>query len=272
MAIQKAVDSVLGFCSKCEPKCRILFRVFKRTDYMQQSVLIGYGCGMNGLVWRIGAGFAVLAAAIGVCLVQVDQPVALAFAAMKTTQPELIGLFQTVTTLGKSHWYLVPLGVYGLVCAAAWRWGATARRPVWQRRCLLELFVFANIAVSGLLVDGLKILVGRPRPVLLLEQGIFNQFMPLALASRWWSFPSGHTATIVSLALAVGALWPRWRWPLLVIAGVAAASRVIITAHYLADILAGIGMAVLVFMALQALFLRRGWLPDRLGERVASRP
>lgn len=215
--------------------------------------------------YRAIAGFSILLIAIITCIFWIDRPVALDFAAMKQEHPGVISVFQKMTTLGKSQWYLYPLAAYCLGVGLL-IWWRPEYRPLWRPRLLAALFIFANVALSGLAVDLLKIIIGRPRPVLLIDHGIFNQFTPwtvstspLGSPSRWWSLPSGHSVTALALALALGALWPRCRWAILAFAGIIGASRVIVTAHYLGDILAGFGVAVLIFMLLEYIFKQRGW-------------
>lgn len=199
-----------------------------------------------------------LSGAILVSMLYFDRDVALAFGAMKRDYPIVIAPFQALTDIGKSLWYLYPLAAYALLTLLLQRLRPTDKAR-WQRHFFITLFIFANIALSGLAVDTVKIIVGRPRPVLLLEQGIFNQFTAFSFTARWWSFPSGHSATMLSLALGVGAIWPRTLYLLLPLAGLAAASRVIVTAHYPSDMLGGLLVACLVFMGLARLFEVRGW-------------
>lgn len=189
-----------------------------------------------------------------------DRDIALAFGAMKTSQPATIGFFKSVTELGESQWYLWPLGVFLILLGALLR-RRPELRPQWLPRLQGAGFVFANIALSGLTVNALKIIIGRPRPVLLLESGIFNDFIPFSFASRWWSFPSGHSTTALSLALALAVFYPRWRLPLLLFAGTIAASRIVVTAHYFSDTLAGFAIATLVFSGTVIFFNRRRWFP-----------
>lgn len=211
-------------------------------------------------VTRALLGYGVLVVAILVAMFGFDRDIALAFGAMKTSHPGIIGFFKTVTELGESKWYLWPLGVFLLGLGVVLR-RRPALRQQWLPRFQGAGFVFANIALSGLTVNALKIIIGRPRPVLLLDSGIFNDFTLFSFASRWWSFPSGHSATALSLALALAVFFPRWRLPLLLFAGTIAASRIVVTAHYLSDTLAGFAIAALVFSGTQILFRRKGWSP-----------
>lgn len=108
----------------------------------------------------------------------------------------------------------------------------------------------AAFALSGLLAQLLKRLIGRPRPRLWAE-GI-THFGP-TLADGLDSFPSGHTATTVAAALVLswhypglGALFMAW-------AAFVAAARLIGGAHFPLDVLAGVilglaaGWGVIVF-------------------------
>lgn len=204
--------------------------------------------------------FIIFGIAILAGMLCIDRDVALAFGAMKRDTPALISFFTTITDIGKSQWYLYPLGLLCLACGLMLRWKLQPqRRALWLALLQMSGFVFANIALSGLAVDCIKIIIGRPRPVLLLEQDIFNQFTSFSFTSRWWSFPSGHSATILSLALAAGAICPRWRRPLLLLAGTVAASRVIVTAHYPSDVLGGLLIASMIFTYLERFFHLRGW-------------
>lgn len=187
-----------------------------------------------------------------------DQPVGTYFRMLGQTTPQLVAPFKAITDAGKSQWFLVPLGVYMAAMLAMCRIYA-AKRAVWRAHIAKAGFVFASLAISGLATDGIKILVGRPRPTLL-AQDIFNQFTPFIHDAKWWSFPSGHSTSVMALALAVNLITPRWRWPFLFFAGVIMSSRIIIAAHYPADVLGGIVVALVVHDALRCQFFQRGWL------------
>lgn len=125
------------------------------------------------------------------------------------------------------------------------------------RRAGQALFVFVTMAAATLPVNLLKILIGRARPRLLFRDDIYG-FWPIRFEYDYWSLPSGHTATAVALAIALYFLWPRY-WPLyLGAAALVAASRVIITTHYFADVVAGAYVAFLGAVVVKYFFERRG--------------
>jgi undecaprenyl-diphosphatase len=122
-----------------------------------------------------------------------------------------------------------------------------------MQRCV---WIFSAVAVSGLAANALKIVFGRARPRLIESDYGMAWFR---FGADWASFPSGHSNTAFAIALALAALWPGWRRPLLVAAAIVAASRVVIGAHYLSDTLAGAALAVLTTVLLQRWFRRKGW-------------
>ncbi len=74
------------------------------------------------------------------------------------------------------------------------------------------------------------------------------------------SFPSGHSASALAFAVAVGDVVPALRWPLRVAGATVAFSRVYTGVHYPGDVLVGAATGALL-----------GRLVSRLGERFARR-
>ena len=121
------------------------------------------------------------------------------------------------------------------------------------------MFVFAAIALSGLTVDLIKVLVGRTRPYLWRDGGLYH-FAPPGWTSLYQSFPSGHAANLFAAALAASMLLPAWRRPLLALAGLLALTRLAVGAHYPSDLLGGAAVAILVTLALRRWCWARGWV------------
>lgn len=192
------------------------------------------------------------AAALGAGVLAVlflDQPLARYF---EDGDPTVRRIFTFITAFGDSTVYLAISAVLAAgFHLARKRTADPARARHFAANAWRAGFVFAAIAVPGLIGDILKPIFGRARPKLL--------FMDDASGFNWagggadyWSFPSGHTITIVGLAAALSLIYPRG-WPLYALAAAAvAASRVIIDAHYLSDVLAGGFLAVAVVWAMAA--------------------
>jgi membrane-associated phospholipid phosphatase len=134
----------------------------------------------------------------------------------------------------------------------------------------IPALLFSAIAVSGILVDVLKVIVGRPRPKLLFSSGSY-EFSWIGLNADHWSFPSGHAATAAALATALWCLWPQPVLFYVIGAALIAASRVVMGAHYLSDVIMGAFVGVLATRML-AVALARGRLPFRLRPRTAADP
>jgi membrane-associated phospholipid phosphatase len=144
-----------------------------------------------------------------------------------------------ITLWGYSRWALsISLLGWGLGRALS-RGLADPRRQEQARRLALACsFVFVSVASSGLLVNGLKFLFGRARFNALMLRGEYG-FYFFQTGYDFSSFPSGHANTALVLAIALGCLWPRGRVVLLLAGLMLALSRVVVTAHYLSDALAG---------------------------------
>jgi membrane-associated phospholipid phosphatase len=117
--------------------------------------------------------------------------------------------------------------------------GGRRDRPVF-------LLTLMSLGISGVAGDLLKELIARPRPC----DG-YSAVSVAADPSRTWSFPSGHSTKAVALALPflvfVGG-WRGWRglikWVLALLALSVCASRVVLGAHFLSDVLGGAAMAL----------------------------
>jgi membrane-associated phospholipid phosphatase len=193
---------------------------------------------------------AITLAVIRFSVVYLDRPIALA---MRGVPPWLHDLAEWVTGFGRSDRYLIPLLLVILLLAFASRSLAGEHRRAGARFWVARAsFVWLSIALSGLLNDVVKLIAGRHRPTMA-DPGS----QPLTFDYAFQSFPSGHTAVAFALALSVGLLWPRWRLPLLVFALAVGASRVIISAHYPADVIGGALVAWLTVAWLARFFADR---------------
>ena len=157
-----------------------------------------------------------------------------------------MGIWDVITLAGQSEWYLAG----GLVVFLGFR-------KKNRRSSLAGLFIFMSVAVSGLAADLLKVIFGRARPMLLFDHGTYGLGW-FRFVHEWTSFPSGHSATALSVAVALSLLQPRYR--LLFLAGglLVAASRVVLCQHYLSDVLAGsmLGAATAILLY-QRLFITK---------------
>lgn len=170
-----------------------------------------------------------------------------------------------VTEYGKSEYYLVPALIGALFF---WWWAKHAlllcARIRQLHRASVCVYLFACVAVSGLAGNVLKLLIGRSRPKEWLESGFYG-IDPFTLVSRWHSFPSGHTNTMVAVVIALSPfVSPGMRRVIVAAAAIIIATRCIVAAHYVSDILGGALVAALVCHWLEAYTRNRFRLPFAL--------
>lgn len=153
--------------------------------------------------------------------------------------PRLVDVFRTVTRFGKSDWILVSTGLFFLAMllldAGALRARLRARRAM---RTLAAGYVFAAVALSGIIANLSKNIIGRARPKYFDETGTLS-FDFWSGDSSWASFPSGHATTAMALGVALALLFPRLRWVFLCLCFWIAVSRLFVEAHYPSDVIAG---------------------------------
>jgi len=178
-----------------------------------------------------------------------------------------------VTNLGLSDWILIPSAVLFLITAAlafAVRW-RLMRTVLWQFAGLYGFF-FLGVGLPGLIAALLKRVIGRARPVHLLDSGLFY-FRPSWVDWTYQGFPSGHATTIFAMAMVTAFVWPRLFYPALAVAILVGISRVAVSAHFPSDVVGGAILGVLGAYAVRWFFAGRGWLfvIDRDG-RILPRP
>jgi undecaprenyl-diphosphatase len=141
-----------------------------------------------------------------------------------------------------------PLTVWFLVLSAWWVKGPLIVAAGWladvrtRRRLPLAASSAALcLAVGSALATLLKELVDRARPAL-----ADPDVVALTATPDSPSFPSGHATTAFAAAAAVGALHPRLRWPLFILAGLVGLSRIYLGVHYVLDVVAGAALGTAI--------------------------
>ena len=188
-------------------------------------------------VWRRwAAGLLAVTGVIALCVLWIDIPLAWYF---RRHTLFFDGFAALITLWGDSRWALsISLLGWALGRIVGRRLADPHGKERARRLALACGFVFLSVASSGLLVNGLKFLFGRARFNALMLRGEYG-FYFFQAGYDFSSFPSGHANTAMALAFALGYLWPRWRAVLLLAGFMLALSRVVVTAHYLSDALAG---------------------------------
>jgi undecaprenyl-diphosphatase len=171
--------------------------------------------------------------------------------------PGLVDWAYEVTDFGRSGWILVPLGTLIILIALF-----ASPALDYMSRALLALvvarlgYVFIAVGLPGLVSTVVKRWIGRVRPS---DAGPFA-YEPFSWRPDYASFPSGHATTAFAALVAFGSLFPRIRPVLWGYALLIAASRVVVSAHYPSDVIAGAA-----FGAFGALLVRDWFAVRRLG-------
>ena len=164
-------------------------------------------------------------------------------------------LGKELSRAGESQWYFI------IAILGALYFHFVKKNTLYLNRFLFLLY--ANI-FSGLTSLILKSLFGRLRPRMLDQEGMhygFSLFKDLSshsfeqvqlhlthLAhsfSNYTSFPSGHSTTTFTIFTYLALLFPKYSYLWLMIAVLVAGGRVIATAHYLSDVVAGATLGIM---------------------------
>ncbi|GAB4186217.1 MAG: hypothetical protein Tsb0015_03830 [Simkaniaceae bacterium] len=91
-------------------------------------------------------------------------------------------------------------------------------------------------------VEIIKMFLGRARPELFFQQGIYG-FTFFTLNAGYFSFPSAHAAVVCCLGLN---FFPRNPWLVLLFSLIISISRLILLQHFVSDIIAGVFLAFFI--------------------------
>lgn len=156
----------------------------------------------------------------------------------------------------KALYWLTKFGVGGLYFAGLLIVALFFRyiypNKLYERRAF---FLWLCALLPSLLTLVIKMCFGRARPDVLFETGGYG-FYWLQTNAKYWSFPSGHTTTSMGFCFGMWALFPRYRYLWILLGLSIALSRVLLTQHYLSDVLIA-SYLTLVTVGLMMWFLKR---------------
>lgn len=141
--------------------------------------------------------------------------------------------FQSITDIGKSlPYFLIGALLYYLFHKKN------------ERLSLFGKMLFLSVLLSGIVANIIKFIFGRWRPKALLEDGLYG-YEWFEVGYIHTSFPSGHSATMLSVTILLSLFLPRLRYPFILFGVLIAFSRVAINAHFLSDVIIGSLIGVL---------------------------
>jgi len=177
-----------------------------------------------------------------ISFVLLDRPITRVLSAHKGGA--IYHLTANVDWLGQAQYYLAPAGLMYLVGVV---------RPTVHRRG--AAFVFLSVAATGAFINMLKVVLGRARPKVFLDEGLYGfYYWEFDFSLR--SFPSGHATTVFAGMTALAILAPRYRWFFWVFATTMGCFRVISLEHFPSDVFAGAGIGVAGAVVLRDRILR----------------
>jgi len=121
--------------------------------------------------------------------------------------------------------------------------------------------MLASLALASFIKTGLKHMVARTRPNVLLDEGRYETRPFGSDKGSWHSFPSGHTAGSVAVARAIGRAYPATRPAAYASAAAVALAQIPRGAHYPSDVAAGALIGIVAAAAI-----------DRLARHLEPRP
>lgn len=154
-----------------------------------------------------------------------DQPLAVYFHTMHN--PLLTTTFHYITKIGDSQYSLVLLFLLFILYRQ--------QKPILAHKMV---YLFSVVAISGILVDIIKVIIARVRPDMLFNHDMYG-FVWFKLGSEFNSLPSGHSATAFALCVGLILQFPKYKHLYIFIAILVVMSRVILNFHYLSDTLIG---------------------------------
>jgi membrane-associated phospholipid phosphatase len=164
-------------------------------------------------------------------------------------KPEVLGeIFKKITFFGRSELYLIPSALIFIYYYKS--------KNLYKK---IANYIFVSVALSGIIINIIKIIVARYRPVKLFEDELFG-FSWFKIGHDFNSFPSGHSATALGFFTALALLYPKYRYLFISIGVVIASSRVVLDQHYLSDVLVGGFIGYLV-----SYILYKKYFGDRVG-------
>lgn len=118
-------------------------------------------------------------------------------------------------------------------------------------------FLWFCVVFPSAVCTVIKITLSRARPDLWFHEHLYG-FYWFKLHAPYWSFPSGHTTTIMGIAFGLSVIFTRFTAIFLLIGVTVALSRILLTQHYLSDVLMAAFLALFEVGLLQYWFQRQG--------------
>ena len=168
---------------------------------------------------------------------------------INTERVILKDIFEHITNLGNSAWYFAVLFFILIILLISKKYNIINNS---LRKNFLGSIKFSllYLLLTGLITQILKIAFGRARPNYTnFENNLNLDFF--TIDPHFHSFPSGHSSTIFCIVIIMGLLLPKIRFFFYLAGLLIAVSRVLVGAHFITDIFAGLLVAIISYKILK---------------------
>jgi membrane-associated phospholipid phosphatase len=193
----------------------------------------------------------IYASAIAISFLSIDKP--LAEYMLKLSPKTIAPWLKYFTQLGSGIIYVIGF----LAAALIFRY--LYKNRLWEMRAW---FLWSSVVFCSTICLVLKIFLGRARPDMWFGWHYYG-FYGLHTDSIYWSFPSGHTATIMSVVFGLSVIFPRYGLWYILFGFLVAVSRILLIQHYLSDVLMASWLA-LVSVGLVRYVFQKKLLTEKL--------
>lgn len=185
-----------------------------------------------------------------------DMP--LAHALRNNLPRETFGFFKVLTDIGLTGlWYVLAAAMLLGARILAGFSSTIARHDQFMHLARSAWFMIVSMASSAILVQVIKFACGRYRPRYLFDEGLYG-FDPFGVHLAMYSFPSGHTQTVVAAMTALTLIYPRYNLLYILVAVLIGSSRALTSIHYPSDVIMGAYVGFAVTMGIRWVFERNG--------------
>ncbi|WP_150463640.1 lipid A 1-phosphatase LpxE [Francisella sp. XLW-1] len=185
---------------------------------------------------------------------------------IKHSMPKAIDTaFRHITDVGKAEYILIICGLIVLVrLFTNIDKLSKSTKIAFNKICIYSGFILATVAISGIVGQVLKVIIGRARPKFFLEYGshYFQHFH--APGYDFASMPSGHSITVGAMFIAFFYIFPKFRYLWYVLIVVFAGSRIIVGSHYPSDVIFGVALGCYCTAYIYYWMLNRDLFPNKL--------
>lgn len=150
-------------------------------------------------------------------------------------------LAREITHVGLFTNYFIPALIVWAGVEIFLRWNKSKPRERLKKIATQALWLIYCLLFSGLCVHIFKFVVGRQRPKISPD---FDPYVFQPFTTNWdfHSMPSGHSQVLFTVATYFAYLFPRFKYPIYIVAFILSFTRVMTRDHFYSDVLMGLAV------------------------------